>query len=105
MYLAAEWRAADFSGTFLGPRHPYWLKQQQYDNGNATGLWIDAYDAINIANSALDGLDLLEGDEKNRVEGEAGCVRGLIFFDLVRLYATQYEAGAPNGQAGSSLWY
>ncbi|WP_103664011.1 RagB/SusD family nutrient uptake outer membrane protein [Gracilimonas amylolytica] len=100
-FLAAD-DEFDFSGTFFGPRQIR-LKEQQYDNANATGTWIDAYDAINIANSALDGLDLLEGDERDRVEGEAKFIRGLIYFDLVRLYATQYVAGGPNGQAGVPL--
>ena len=91
-----------FSGTFFGPR-AIWLKQQEYDNGNATSTWIDSYDAINIVNSALDGLDLLEGSERDRVEGEAKFIRGMIYFDLIRLYAPQYEAGATNSQAGVPL--
>ncbi|MFP8489264.1 RagB/SusD family nutrient uptake outer membrane protein [Gracilimonas sp. Q87] len=100
-FLAAD-DEFDFSGTFFGPRQ-IWLKEQQYDNGNATGSWIDAYDAINITNSALDGLDLLEGDERDRVEGEAKFIRGMIYFDLIRLYATPYVAGGPNNQAGVPL--
>lgn len=100
-FLAAD-DEFDFSGTFFGPRQIR-LKEQQYDNANATGTWIDAYDAINIANSALDGLDLLEGDERDRVEGEAKFIRGMIYFDLIRLYATPYVAGGPNNQAGVPL--
>jgi hypothetical protein len=100
-FLAAD-DEFDFSGTFFGPRQ-IWLKQQLYDNANATGTWIDAYDAINIANSALDGLDLLEGAERDRVEGEAKFIRGMIYFDLVRLYADPYVSGATNSQAGVPL--
>ncbi|MBD3617775.1 MAG: RagB/SusD family nutrient uptake outer membrane protein [Gracilimonas sp.] len=92
----------DFSGTFFSPRQIR-LKEQEYDNGNVASTWIDAYDAINIANSALDGLDLLEGSERDRVEGEAKFIRGMIYFDLVRLYAPQYVTGGPNDQAGVPL--
>lgn len=100
-FLAAD-DEFDFSGTFFGPRQIR-LKEQQYDNANATGTWIDAYDAINIANSALDGLDLLEGDERDRVEGEAKFIRGMVYFDLIRLYADPYQSGATNSQAGVPL--
>lgn len=100
-FLAAD-DEFDFSGTFFGPRQIR-LKEQQYDNTNATNTWIDAYDAINIANSALDGLDLLEGDERDRVEGEAKFIRGMVYFDLVRLYADPYQSGATNSQAGVPL--
>lgn len=97
-FLAAD-DEFDFSGTFFGPRQ-IWLKQQLYDNGQSTDTWIAAYDAINIANSALAGLDLLEGSERDRVEGEAKFIRGMIYLDLVRLYADPYEAGVTNSQAG-----
>jgi len=100
-FLAAD-DEFDFSGTFFGPRQ-IWLKQQLYDNGQSTATWIAAYDALNIANSALAGLDLLEGSERDRVEGEAKFIRGMIYFDLVRLYADPYQSGATNSQAGVPL--
>ncbi|MDZ7806302.1 MAG: hypothetical protein U5K71_04210 [Gracilimonas sp.] len=78
-------RLITFSGTFLGPREIA-RKEQEYDNANATGTWIDSYDALNIVNSALDGLDLLEGAERDRVEGEALFRLGeWLHFYLVRL--------------------
>ena len=101
-FLAATDDEFTFSGTFFGPRQIR-LKEQQYDNGQSSDTWIASYDAINIANSALEGLDLLEGSERDRVEGEAKLIRGMIYFDLVRLYADPYEAGATNSQAGVPL--
>lgn len=100
-YLGAN-NEFDFSGTYFSPRQIR-LKEQQYDNGNVTSTWIDAYNAINVVNTALDGLDLLEGAEKDRVEGEAKFIRGMVYFDLVRLYAPQYVNGGQNTQPGVPL--
>lgn len=100
--LLASSDEIDFSGTFFGPRQ-IWLKQQQYDNANATGSWIDAYNTINITNNVIAGLDLLEGSERDRVEGEAKLIRAMVYFDLVRLYADTYQAGTTNEQAGVPL--
>jgi hypothetical protein len=104
--MTADFLAADdefeFTGTFFGPRQ-IWAKQQLYDNGQVTATWIDSYNTINILNTALSGLDLLEGSERNRVEGEAKLIRAMIYFELVRLYAAPYEAGQTNSQAGVPL--
>jgi len=104
--MTADFLAADdefeFTGTFFGPRQ-IWAKQQLYDNGQLTATWIDSYNTINILNTALSGLDLLEGTDRNRVEGEAKLIRGMIYFELVRLYAAPYEAGQTNGQPGVPL--
>lgn len=104
--MTADFLAADdefnFVGTFFDPRE-IWLKQQQYSNGQLTSTWNDAYETINIANSALSGLALLDADEADRVEGEAKFIRGIVYFDLVRLFAPPYEAGGANGQDGVPL--
>ncbi len=92
----------DFTGTFFGPRQ-IWAKEQLYDNGQLTSTWIDSYDTINILNTALSGLDLLEGADRDRVEGEAKLIRGMIYFELVRLFADPYEAGQANNQPGVPL--
>ena len=104
--MTADFLSADdefeFTGTFFGPRQ-IWAKQQLYDNGQLTDTWVDSYNTINILNTALSGLDLLEGADRNRVEGEAKLIRAMIYFELIRLYAAPYEAGQANGQPGVPL--
>ncbi|MFO7800227.1 RagB/SusD family nutrient uptake outer membrane protein [Rhodohalobacter sp.] len=104
--MTADFLAAsgefDFTGTFFGPRQ-IWAKEQLYDNGQLTSTWIDSYDTINILNTALSGLDLLEGADKDRVEGEAKLIRGMIYFELIRFFAPPYEAGQANNQPGVPL--
>jgi starch-binding outer membrane protein, SusD/RagB family len=91
-----------FSGTFFAPREIK-NKNQLYDNGQVTSTWNASYNAINILNNVISALDLLEGAERARVEGEAKLIRGMVYFELVRLFAYSYEAGQANGQAGVPL--
>ena len=54
------------------------------------GTWQTAYAAINEANLILDGLDGVEGAsaaQLARWEGEAKFLRGLYYFDLVKVYS------------------
>jgi len=91
-----------FTGTFFGPRQ-IWSKEQLYDNGQVTATWNDSYDTINILNTVMSGLDLLEDADRPRVEGEARLIRGMIYFELIKLYASPYVAGQTNNQAGIPL--
>jgi len=92
----------DFTGTFFGPRQ-IWSKNQLYDNGQVTATWNDSYDTINILNTVMSGLDLLDGSDRARVEGEARLIRGMIYFELVRLFGSPYVAGQTNSQPGVPL--
>ncbi|MEX0856592.1 MAG: RagB/SusD family nutrient uptake outer membrane protein [Balneolaceae bacterium] len=100
-FLAAN-NEFSFTGTFFPPRQ-IWLKQQEYDNTQLTDTWNDSYNAINITNSVISALDLLEGSEKDRVEGEAKFIRGVVYFELVKLFAHTYETGQTNSQPGVPL--
>ncbi|WP_165779169.1 RagB/SusD family nutrient uptake outer membrane protein [Rhodohalobacter barkolensis] len=96
--LASEGNMS-FIGTFFGPREIA-NKNQLYDNGQLTSTWVDAYNTINITNNVLANLELLDEFDAPRVEGEAKLIRGLMYFELVRLFAATYEAGQVNDQAG-----
>lgn len=51
-------------------------------------MWSDFYTSINAANLAIDNIpDIsMDSDLKNRLLGEAHFLRGLFYFELVRLY-------------------
>ncbi|MDX2282861.1 MAG: RagB/SusD family nutrient uptake outer membrane protein [Bacteroidia bacterium] len=89
-------------GTFSGPREIY-NKDMTVGNTDAEALWIDAYQTINIANNVLSALATVNDDDRARVEGEALFIRGLCYFDLVRYFGKQYEAGQANSQPGVPL--
>ena len=74
--------------------------------GSHFGTWQTAYFAINEANLILDGISKVEGASAAQIarwEGEAKFLRGLYYFDLVKVYSYMptaiYEQGVI-GQGG-----
>ncbi|HEY0895117.1 MAG TPA: RagB/SusD family nutrient uptake outer membrane protein [Sphingobacteriaceae bacterium] len=73
-------------------------------NAEATRTWTSGYRAINVANTVLSALDVIQDtDTRNSVEAGALFIRAAMHFELVRLYALPYEAGAANSQPGVPL--
>jgi hypothetical protein len=71
------------------------------NNSNAEGIWTQAYNAINQCNLILDNLAVVtDATQKAQYEGEASFIRGTMYFELVRLYAQQYQPGGTNAQDG-----
>lgn len=66
--------------------------------------WIRAYEVINITNTVLGVLDMVEdADERQRIEGEAKAIRGMVYFELARFWGLPYEAGQTNDQLAVPL--
>ncbi len=70
------------------------------DNALARDNWMRAYNTINIANTVLDNIDIVDEGIRSQVRGEALWLRGTLLFELVRVYALPYEAGEANDQPG-----
>lgn len=81
-----------WSGTFEEPEQ-IWDKEILVENGQVSATWIAAYDAINLTNNVLSSLDVVDAGIRDRVEGEARFIRGIIYFNLLKLYALPYSAG------------
>ncbi|WP_162427104.1 RagB/SusD family nutrient uptake outer membrane protein [Pontibacter pudoricolor] len=88
-------------GTFAGYRQVS-LKNMTAENSEAQRTWVTAYEGINLANIILSKLDIMaeEPEERDRVEGEALFVRGILHFELVRLYAKAWNDGNPASNLG-----
>lgn len=60
--------------------------------------WRRAYEVLNIVNNILASIDNVEtATAKSRIEGECLAIRGILYFEMIRLWGPQYEEG------GSSL--
>lgn len=77
--------------------------QMQTDDWYAENTWVEAYKAINQLNAILAALDEVEKQDltltperTRRIAGEAGFLRGMLYFELVRLFASPY--GENSGQ-------
>jgi hypothetical protein len=92
-----------WSGTFQEPRD-IWNKTITTNNAQAEVTWTEAYEAINVTNIILANLSVVsDEDERNRIEGEAKFIRGLVYFDLVRLFAKDWADGNPSTNLGVPL--
>lgn len=72
-------------------------------NSAAIRMWVAGYQAINLANVIHDVLTGAEAadiipdtDRRDELIGETEFIRGLLHFELVRLYGKQYDAANLN---------
>jgi tetratricopeptide (TPR) repeat protein len=81
-----------WEGTFNQPREMF-NKNIFVNNSFVQGTWSAAYRAINVANNVLASLDVVNPEDKSKIEGEALFIRGSMFFELMKFYALPYSAG------------
>ncbi|MEN9548322.1 MAG: hypothetical protein RIR12_913 [Bacteroidota bacterium] len=87
-------------GTFQGFRQVAG-KTMTRDNTEAARTWIAAYRAINNANIVLANLSKVSDvDLRTQLEGEALFIRGILHFELVRMYGLPYDPLTANTQPG-----
>lgn len=91
-----------WGGTFIGYRQ---MNEKALDPNDGTigAKWIRSYDAINVTNNVLASLEVVREADRERVEGEARFIRGILYFELVRFYALPYVAGQANEHPGVPL--
>lgn len=89
-------------GTYIDPRQIF-NKTMLAANSEPQVQWRDSYAVINTVNNILGALAVVKDADRDRVEGEALFLRGLMYFDLVRFFADQYQFGVANTQLGVPL--
>lgn len=97
--LLASEDQLDFVGTFTTYKDIY-NKQQVPTNGVPLGIWSNGYKVINLSNTVLSKIDLISDAEKDLITGEAKFFRGVMYFELVQLFAKPYSAGNTSSNAG-----
>lgn len=73
------------------------------NNSYIESSWIIAYSLINTINNVIHAIDILDEQDRDRVLGEALFLRGMVYFDLTRLWGLPYVAGHANDQPGVPL--
>lgn len=83
-----------WSGIFLDPRQAL-TKTMTANNLIVDQIWRNSYQVIGQCNIILDNLSLIKDDnELKRIEGEARFLRCFAYFELVRLFGSEY-VGVP----------
>jgi hypothetical protein len=62
-------------------------------NSRVQANWQRAFEAINTVNNIIANIDVVnDANEKNRIHGEALAIRGILLFEMVLLWAPDYNA-------------
>lgn len=91
-----------FAGTFSS-HVEIWNKAIAPNNTQVTATWNASYNAINRLNNVLANIPKVVEGSRSRVEGEARCLRAMIYFELVRLYAKAWGDGDNASNPGVPL--
>lgn len=91
-----------FGGTF-STHDEIWRKAVTPGNTQTYATWRDAYAAINRANNVLSALTILDAADRGKVEGEARFIRGVLYFELVKLWGKTWGDGDNNANPGVPL--
>jgi starch-binding outer membrane protein, SusD/RagB family len=93
--LLADDGDVHWRGTFSQPREAF-QKAILTDNTFIAAQWIQAYRLINVTNNVLAALDVFtDAGRRATVEGEARLLRGIMYFQLARLYGRAWDDGDP----------
>lgn len=92
-----------FWAGFANSESEIFRKEINVVNFRARNIWQLAYRSIHIVNQVLGALDQIVSPHKNTIEGEALFIRGVLYFELVRLYGAHYQSGQENKQLGVPL--
>jgi starch-binding outer membrane protein, SusD/RagB family len=81
-----------FAGTFA-TLDEIWRKTITTVNADVRLFWEAGYISINRANNVLAALDKVNAADKARIEGEARFIRGVAYFEMVRLFGKTWGDG------------
>jgi tetratricopeptide (TPR) repeat protein len=101
--LLADNGDESFVGTFTQPQEAQ-RKALLITNSQVSATWLSAYDVINRTNNVLANLSKLPtAGQQASAEGEARFIRGLMYFDLVRMFGRDWRDGTPTSNLGVPL--
>lgn len=100
--LLGDTGEVEWTGTFTAPREVYG-KRLLVTNDQADITWTDAYRTINICNTVLANLNLALEANRPNVEAQAKFIRASMYFELVRLYARDWNDGSAATNPGVPL--
>lgn len=61
-------------------------------NARVESNWRRAYETINTLNSILENINNVTSSDRDRIQGESLAMRGILYFEMVRLWGVEYGA-------------
>ena len=101
MWVIKELLADHLYGTLLTEDNgEIWRRKTAIFGAYKNDFYKECYQIMYRANKVLEYLQYADDDKKARAEGEAKFLRGLMLFEVVRLWAQPYGSTTDNAQAG-----
>jgi len=101
--FAPDLIASDSQVNFVGTFYDYLAVQNKITvatNAMVGNIWTSAYSTINIANTVLDKIALVDSTDRPTVQGEAYFIRGTVYFYLLGLFGKPYSDGNASSNLG-----
>ncbi|HRK72642.1 MAG TPA: RagB/SusD family nutrient uptake outer membrane protein [Rhodothermales bacterium] len=93
--LLGDDREVVFGGTYT-TLDEFYRKTITTSNVDVRDIWAQGYATINRANHVLAALDKVSGADKAYFEGQALFIRGVVYFELARLFGKAWGDGDNN---------
>lgn len=88
-----------WTGTFLSISEIF-SKSILKQNGPVEQFWTESYKTINQTNNILVNLEVVHPNDQMQIAAEARFIRGVIYFELINLFAKTYIDGNPTTNLG-----
>ena len=106
MQMYSELLGADgeitWVGTFNQPDEIY-NKSMLTNNSFIRDTYLEGYRVINICNNIIASINIVNASDRDNVKGQALFLRGMMYFELVKLYAKPFSAGSTTSNPGLQL--
>ncbi len=106
MQLYSELLGADGEITWVGTYNEpdeIFNKAILTNNAYVRDTYTEGYRAINICNNIIAAIDLVNEEDRDHVKGQALFLRGLVYFELVKLFAHPYSEGNASSSLGLQI--
>lgn len=89
-------------GTFNQPDEIF-QKSILTNNSFVANTYLSGYKLINICNNIIANISIVNESDRDAVKGQALFLRGLAYFEMVKLYAKPYSAGNVTSNPGLQI--
>ncbi len=89
-------------GTYQQPREIF-KKTMLTNNSFIRDTYTEGYRLINVCNNILAAIEVVKESDRDAIKGQALLMRGMAYFELVKLFSKPYSAGSAATNLGMQL--
>ncbi len=89
-------------GTYQQPREIF-RKTILTNNAFTRDTYTEGYRLINVCNNILAAIDVVNESDREEIKGQALLMRGMAYFEMVKLFSKPYSAGSAGTNLGLQI--